>query len=310
MYLGIDTSNYTTSICALTSDLKAIQSKKLLNVKHGEKGLRQSDAVFQHTVNLPNLVEKLRYDIDLSEPISSIGVSSKPRNVDGSYMPCFLVGLNNAYCLSSFMNVPLYETSHQIGHILAILFGVNRLDLTNERFIALHLSGGTTEVLLVEPDNDKIIKAEIVAKSLDLKAGQAIDRAGVMLGLDFPCGVELDRLSLESEKEYKHRPTLRGLDISLSGIENKTKKLIEDNTSPEDTAKFVLTYLSQSILTMLEKVSEKYGRLPIVFSGGVSSNTILRQTIKSKFDAYFADACYSCDNAVGTAVYAYLKDRK
>lgn len=310
MYLGIDTSNYTTSICVLTSDLKVVQYKKLLNVKHGEKGLRQSDAVFQHTVNLPNLVEKLKNDNDLSEPINSIGVSSKPRNVDGSYMPCFLVGFNNAYCLSSFMNVPLYETSHQVGHILAVLFGINRLDLINEKFIALHLSGGTTEVLLVEPDKNEIIKAEIISKSLDLKAGQAIDRAGVMLGLDFPCGVELDRLSLKSEKEYKHKPTLRGLDISLSGIENKTKKLIEDNTSPEDTAKFVLTYLSQSILAMLEKVTEEYGKLPIVFSGGVSSNTILRQTIKSKFDAYFADACYSCDNAVGTAVYAYLKDKK
>lgn len=310
MYLGIDTSNYTTSLCVLTDDLKAVQSKKLLNVKHGEKGLRQSDAVFQHTANMPGLVESLKNEFTDDDIFSSIGVSSKPRNVVGSYMPCFLVGLNTAYCLSSFMHVPLYETSHQVGHILAVLYGINRLDLIKESFIALHLSGGTTEVLLVKPDKNEIITAEIVAKSLDLKAGQAIDRTGVMLGLNFPCGAELDRLSLKSSKEYKHKPTLKGIDISLSGIENKAKKLIEENASPEDTAKFVLTYLSQSIMTMLEKVCEKYGNLPIIFSGGVSSNTILRKTIKSKFDAYFAESCYSCDNAVGTAIYAYLKDKK
>lgn len=310
MYLGIDTSNYTTSLCILTDDLKAVQSKKFLQVKHGEKGLRQSDAVFQHTVNMPKLIDKMKEKVDFSNDISAVGVSTRPRNIEGSYMPCFLVGTNAASCISSCLGVSKYETSHQVGHILAVLFGIKRLELINQTFIALHLSGGTTEVLLVTPDKDEIIKAEIVAKSLDLKAGQAIDRAGVMLGLDFPCGVELDKLSLNSNAVYKHRPTVKGLDISLSGVENKTKKLIDNGESPENVAKFVLTYLSESILKMLENICEKYGELPIIFSGGVSSNTILRQTVSKKFNAYFADSCYSCDNAVGTAIFAYLKDRK
>lgn len=309
MYLGIDTSNYTTSVCVL-EDGNALQAKKILEVKHGEKGLRQSDAVFQHTVNLPKLFDELKSNVDFNKKVSGIGVSSKPRNVEGSYMPCFLVGLNTAYCTATAMNVPFYETSHQIGHILAALFNVQKLDFVDKPFIALHLSGGTTEVLLVTPDKENIVKAEIVAESLDLKAGQAIDRTGVMLGLKFPCGVELDKRSMKSDKEFKHKPTLKGLNISLSGVENKAKKLVDDSELPENIAKFVITYIAQSVSKMLEKVCEQYGDLPIVFSGGVSSNTIIRETIKNKFDAYFADPAYSCDNAVGTAVYAMLKDKR
>lgn len=311
MYLGLDTSNYTTSLCVLTDDLKAIQSKKILQVKHGEKGLRQSDAVFQHTVNMPVLADELKEQIDFNgNTVTAVGVSTRPRNLDGSYMPCFLVGANAATCISTFLGVNKYETSHQVGHILAALFGIGKLELIQQPFIALHLSGGTTEVLLVTPDDNEIIKAEIVAKSLDLKAGQAIDRTGVMLGLDFPCGAELDKLSLKSNAVYKQKPTLKGLDISLSGVENKAKKLIDSGNSSEDIAKFVLTYLAESVAMMLENVLNKYGNLPIIFSGGVSSNTILRQTITKKFNAYFADSCYSCDNAVGTAVFAYIKDKK
>lgn len=309
MYLGIDTSNYTTSLCILTDTFDVVQSKKILDVKHGEKGLRQSDAVFQHTVNFPKLVDNLRDNTSLNG-IEAIGVSTKPRSVDGSYMPCFNVGKSEAYTLASFLGVPYYETSHQDGHILAILYGIKRLDLISKPFLALHLSGGTTEVLFVSPDKDNIIKTEIVAGSLDLKAGQAIDRTGVMLGLDFPCGRQLDNLSLSSNAEFIHKPSVKGLNISLSGVENKAKKLIESGLSKQDTAKFVLTYLAESITVMLDKVCENYGEIPIIFSGGVASNSILRNTVKRKFDAYFADSCYSCDNAVGTAVYAYLKDKK
>ena len=157
----------------------------------------QSDAVFQHTLNLPVLIEKIGYS---NESIKAVGVSTRPRSVDGSYMPCFLVGKCAATAVSRFIGADLYETSHQTGHVLAALYSIDRLDLINQKFIAFHVSGGTTEALLIEPDRENLIKISIVAQSLDLKAGQAIDRAGVMLGLDFPCGAELDRLSQQSEK--------------------------------------------------------------------------------------------------------------
>lgn len=303
MFLGIDTSNYTTSL-ALFDGKNIIQRKKVLSVKKGERGLRQSDAVFQHTVNMPLLMNEL----DFSSGIDSVGVSTRPRSVEGSYMPCFLVGENVATAVSKTSNVPLYKTSHQVGHILAALYSVERLDLINEKFIAFHLSGGTTEALIVTPDKDDIVKCTLVASSSDLKAGQAVDRTGVLLGLDFPCGKELDALSEKSDREFKIKPSMQGLNCSLSGVENKVKKMLENNESREDIAKFALSFVSASVLEMCKRVIKEYGELPILFSGGVSSNSLLRKTINENLNAYFAESEFSLDNASGTAVYAYLKN--
>lgn len=303
MYIGFDTSNYTTSI-AIYDNGKIIQQKQVLKVKTGERGLRQSDAVFQHTVNIPALIEKMSIN-----DVKAVGVSTRPRNIDGSYMPCFLVGEGVAKSISKTSNVPLYKTSHQVGHILAALYSADKLDLIKDEFIAFHLSGGTTEALLVKPHEDELIKAEIISQSTDLKAGQAIDRAGVMMGIEFPCGKEIDRLSTLSNKEYKIKPSMIENDCSLSGVENKAKAMYEKGETKEDISKFVLTYITNTICSMLDKIIEKFGDLPIVFSGGVSSNTMIRNTVKQKYNAYFAAPEFSLDNAAGTAIYAYLKDR-
>ena len=304
MYLGFDTSNYTTSV-AVYDGVEIKQAKKVLFVKSGEKGLRQSDAVFQHTVNMPSLLNSLEIN-----DIGAVGVSTRPRNIEGSYMPCFLVGVNTANAVSKATGVPMYETSHQVGHILASLYCVNRLDLIYEQFIAFHLSGGTTEALLVKPDESEIISAEIIAQSLDLKAGQAVDRTGVMLGLDFPCGKQLDLLSRECEQNFKIKPSMKGLDCSLSGVENKARTMLENGASKQETAKFTLTYISQTICEMLRRIKREYGELPVVFSGGVASNSLLRQYVNNEFNAYFAQSEFSLDNAAGCAVYAYLKENR
>lgn len=303
MYVGIDTSNYTTSLAVFDGNT-VVQRKKLLSVKPGEKGLRQSEAVFQHTVNLPELFESL--DID---KIEAIGVSVKPRSAEGSYMPCFLVGEGAAVALSKGAKAPVYKTSHQTGHILAALYSAGKSDLIKMKHIAFHLSGGTTEALIVKPDKENVISAEIVAQSLDLKAGQAIDRAGVMLGYDFPCGKALDELSAKSDREFKFRPSMKDCSCSLSGIENKANKMLSLGESKEDIAKFVLTCVSASVSEMLKRIIEKYGEMPVIFSGGVSSNSLLRKEINKNFNAYFAAPEFSLDNAAGTALYAYYKDR-
>lgn len=306
MYIGFDTSNYTTSVAVFDGE-HMINKRQLLTVKTGERGLRQSDAVFQHTVNMPALIDDISID---NNNINAVAVSSRPRNIDGSYMPCFLVGINNAVAVSRFSGAPLFKTSHQVGHILAGLYSIDRLDLISKPFIAFHISGGTTEALLVEPDKNEIVTARIIAQSSDLKAGQAVDRAGVMMGLTFPCGKELDKLSLLSEKEFKIRPSMNGLDCSLSGVENKAKKMFENGESKEDISKYILTYISNSIDEMTQRIIENYGNLPIMFVGGVMSNTLIRKQITKKYNAYFAKPDLSCDNACGIAIYAYLKDRK
>lgn len=304
MYLGVDTSNYTTS-AALYDGENVMQVKKLLTVKKGERGLRQSDALFQHTVNLPELFKSLDY----SGNLEGVAVSSRPRNLEGSYMPCFLAGINAAAAVSKFQNIPLYKTSHQVGHIIAALYSAGRLDLINRPFIAFHVSGGTTEALYISPDSSEIVKADVIGQSKDLKAGQAIDRAGVMMGLEFPCGKALDALSLKSDREFKVKPSMNGFDCSLSGVENKAKKMFADGEAKEDIAKFVLTYIGETICCMTDEIVNKFGNLPLIFAGGVISNTLIKLKIKDRYTAFFAKPEYSCDNAAGIAIYAYLKDK-
>ena len=309
MFLGIDTSNYTTS--AALYDLSVneiIQRKKLLPVKEGELGLRQSDAVFAHVKQLGEIFETLingnKYNID------AIGVSTRPRDIDGSYMPCFLVGEMVSKTLSSVLKIPRYDFSHQQGHIAAALFSAGRLDLINEKFIAFHLSGGTTEALLVTPDENRIIKCEKVAGSADLKAGQAVDRVGVMLGLPFPAGKYLEELALLSTAKFKIKPTMKGSECCLSGNENKCRKMLDSGEKREDIALFCLKSIEAALCGMTDALIAEYGKLPLIYAGGVMSNKIIRKTMEEKYCGIFAMPEFSSDNAAGIAVLASIAARK
>lgn len=309
-YLGFDTSNYTTSVALyFPEENRIVHRKKLLPVKEGEKGLRQSDAVFHHTAALHQLTSELFSETKAS--VDGIGASAFPRMAEGSYMPCFLVGLNTAKVLSAVSGKDVKITSHQNGHILAALYSADKLSLVRERFIAFHVSGGTTEVLLVEPDENEIIKCSLIASSLDLKAGQAIDRAGVMMGLRFPCGASMDELAQKSERDFgKIKVFTKGCDVSLSGLENKCKKMLDDGESKEDISKFCFDYICACLETMTDKVLEQYGRLPLVYSGGVMSNSIIKKRLTEKYDGLFAAPEFSSDNAAGVAILTYLKENK
>jgi N6-L-threonylcarbamoyladenine synthase len=307
-FLGIDTSNYTTSAALyISEDNLIVQSKKLLPVKEGELGLRQSDAVFHHTKQLPDMVEKLCAERSISG-LEAIAASSRPRNLEGSYMPCFLCGEGLGRSLSAVTRAPLYTTSHQVGHILAALYSAGRLSLVNERFIAFHVSGGTTDCLLCEPDDDLIVKVTEIGTSLDLKAGQAVDRCGVMLGLRFPCGAELEKLALGADKFIKVKPSLKGTNASLSGVENKCRTMLDSGERPENIARFCLDYVGETVIAMTAAAREECGKLPLVFAGGVMSDVIIRDSIISHYhDASFAAPEFSCDNASGVAIFGCMK---
>lgn len=308
-FLGIDTSNYTTSV-ALYDDVSnsVISKKKLLPVKDGEKGIRQSDAVFHHTVQLPELMKELFDDKKCN--ISGIGVSIKPCNEDGSYMPCFLAGLSVAVSLSSVLNVPLYRFSHQDGHIVAALFSAGVLDFINRDFLAFHISGGTSQALLVKP-GIQYFETTKVADSLDLKAGQAVDRVGLTLGLKFPCGPELEKLAKNSAKSLEYIKVFRrdGM-FSLSGVENKCKQMIDKGYKHEDIALYCLSYIYSAIDDTVSELINNYGQLPVVFSGGVMSNRIIREELEKKYNSYFAEPVYSADNACGIAVLASICNKR
>ena len=310
-FIGIDTSNYTSSVAAYNSQSgEMISEKLLLPVKENECGLRQSDAVFLHVKQLASVAEKVLSKID-GKP-DAIGVSVSPCDSENSYMPCFLVGKMVAQILSSAYKVKTYYFSHQRGHIAAALYSADMLRMISEPFLALHISGGTTDLLKVSPDDENIISVENVGKSLDLKAGQVIDRVGVMLGLNFPCGAELEKLAEKSNREFKIKPCIKGLDCALSGIENIAKKMYDDGDNAQDIAKFCLDYVGLSIDGMCDSAHKKYPTLPFIFAGGVMSNNNIKNTLSQKYGGFFAEPKFSSDNAAGIAVlckFAYERDR-
>lgn len=310
LYLGIDTSNYRTS-CALydsvTGDNKSC--RRLLPVKQGERGLRQSDAVFHHTKQLPELMEEL---FDERRTLTGCAYSYAPREVEGSYMPCFLVGENVCRAVAAAECLPISCTSHQKGHVLAALYSCGKLGLldNDEPFLAFHVSGGTTDMLLCRRDEEKVVSLTEIGHSSDLKAGQCIDRLAVRLGLPFPGGEELEKLARNSGRDFKIRPSVKGLDCSLSGVENKCCKMLEAGEPPEDAAKFCLTYIYETIRSMTSAGIEKYGRMPVIYAGGVMADRLIADKLADQFDAYFASPELLGDNAVGIAIYAALKGKK
>ncbi len=304
MFLGLDTSNYTTSV-ALYDGEKAKHVKRLLPVKAGERGIRQSDAVFHHTKAYPELFSQLTENGVGN--IKAIGASVTPTTQKGSYMPCFLVGEAAGRALSSVLDVDFYGFSHQQGHIAAALYSAKRLDLLNEKFLAFHVSGGTTEIVLCEPVFDDILNVSPVCATLDLNAGQAVDRIGVRLGAVFPAGKAIEEMALQSDRVYKNKIKLYDGNCSLSGLENKCISMLEKNETASDTARFLLDYIGDTVIAMALHSFEKLGEMPIVFAGGVMSNSIIRDKICSRFVCSFAEPEFSCDNACGIAVLTSIK---
>ena len=304
LYLGIDTSNYTTSAALYNSQTGEItQQKKLLPVREGQLGLRQSDAVFHHTAQLHTLFEELVRGVDTKQ-IAAVGVSSRPRPVSGSYMPCFTVGQNTAKILSAALKIPLCEFSHQEGHISAVLYSAKKTELFNRDFLAFHVSGGTTEAVLAKGLGSGF-ELELVAQTLDLNAGQALDRVGLMLGLKFPCGPQLEQLALKNTEKLSARPTIKGCDCCLSGVENRCKKLLDSGKSREYVAAFCIESIRVTLSAMTDEIFEKYGAMPAVYAGGVMSNKIIKNSFEEKYNAVFAEPVFSSDNAAGIAYLCY-----
>ena len=302
-FVGIDTSNYTTSAAICTKDGEIVANLKLpLPVKAGECGLRQSDAVFAHVKNLPQLMEHLAESLQGMKPVA-VGVSATPRPLEGSYMPCFLSGIAAAQSFAAAANIPLLRFSHQEGHIMAAAYSAGAMHLLDdERFAAFHVSGGTTEVLLATP-HPRGFDIELFSATADINAGQAIDRIGVMLGLDFPCGKELEKLAEKNTKKIpKSRISVKDGYCNLSGLENMAAKLWQESGDAALVAAFTLQFIGDTLVAMTGELDARIPSLPIVYAGGVMSNRYLQARLGDRKNTYFAEPQFSADNAAGIAL--------
>ncbi len=295
--IAFDTSNYTTS-CAFFDGTTGENSGRLLDVAQGQLGLRQSDALFLHVKRLPEMVEALNIS---GCRVIAVGASTKPRETEDSYMPCFLAGSSQAQVMAKMLDVPFYAFSHQQGHIAAAAWSAGREELLQCEHLAWHLSGGTTELLYVRPSGTAVV-CEIIGKTNDVSAGQLIDRTGQLLNLKFPAGKELDRMCGEADEFSTYTPKINGLEFSISGIEHKMKQMYEAGKRPENIAYFSISSVISAVAAVTEAALKKYGDMPVLYSGGVASNSLLR---KMTPNGIFAEPRFSTDNAMGSAILTY-----
>ena len=309
-FFGIDTSNYTTSAAAVTVAGEVFCAKRLLSVPEGARGMRQSDALFCHTRDLSEIIDEVLDRVRAKYgdfTLLGVAASDKPRPVEGSYMPCFLAGVNAAKSAAALSGVPLSLFSHQEGHIEAARFGAAKegRSFEDKSFYAFHLSGGTTEFLRVR-ENENGYSAEILAEALDLTCGQLIDRCGVKLGLGFPAGKELEQLAEKSRKHYKIRIPKKEGGINLSGFENKFDGMLRAGEAPEDLARFVFDVVEGALRALLEFGKEEGA---VLFSGGVTSSHLLKEALAAE-NHFFAPPAYTADNAIGTALLCRKGDKR
>ena len=305
LFLGFDTSCYTTSVGVVDIDDSIIyEQRKLLEVPLGEKGLQQSVALFNHLKALPLLCKGLR---ELEGEICGVGASLYPRSVEGSYMPVFTAGASAGQMMADVLKVPFYGFSHQENHLRAALLGRKCPD---SPFLFLQLSGGTTEILRAERD-EKGFAFTLLGETLDISAGQLIDRVGVLLGLSFPAGAELEKLSQNFEGEISKKVLSiyqKDGNLSFSGMETKLKDfIVAEKYSHEEIARMTEVVVGESLGKSLSCIASKEGIGAIVFAGGVLSNERIRNILRQYLNGYnliFAPEGLSRDHGIGVAALA------
>ena len=294
--IAFDTSNYTTSVAVFDTDKGVLwENRIMLPVTSGKCGLRQSEAVFSHNKNLKVLLNDIplyRYDY--------VAASVCPSERIDSYMPCFLVGNSFASSLSQILNVPLLTCSHQKNHIGAAVYSGNCTHVLNGEFFAYHVSGGTTDILLCRPVENRL-EIKRIGGSADISCGQLIDRAGVALGFEFPCGKHIEKFS--SGKLFGNIKLHRNdFEYNFSGFQNKIQDMILNWCDKSEVCDYALDVVYSYLVTSIDHIRTAYKPLPVVLCGGVMSNTYIRDSLsKNVEDVYFSENKYSLDNALGAA---------
>lgn len=314
-YIGLDTSCYTTSLAAVAEGGRLVaEERQLLAVPPGEKGLSQGAMIFQHLQNLPELVPRF-FAALAGYRVAAVAASIKPRPVAGSYMPVFSVGRALGTALAAALGVPFWPTTHQEGHVLAGMWSAGLV--TTAPFLACHLSGGTSEILLVEPHSQGGLELRLLGGSTDLNAGQLIDRVGVLLGLSFPCGPALEELARAAtgEEGVTIPSSVRGLFFSFSGAETHARRLLERGAPPAAVARAVERCIAKTVEKALRQAVAATGVKDILLVGGVAANAYLRARLQERLThpavgarLFFASPRYSADNAVGVALAAGRKN--
>ncbi len=307
IFLGIDTSCYTTSLAVMDKEGRLLaEARRPLTVKEGGRGLAQRDMVFQHVKNLPLLAEELLEGKDYL--LLAAGVSAKPRPSAESYMPAFLPGLSLGRSLAAACGCPLYTLSHQEGHVAAVLWHLGD-SFKAEKFLALHISGGTTDLLLATAGDDGTHALTLLGGSSDLQAGQFVDRVGQALGLGFPAGLALEALARTAAAPLELPVAYSGYHISLAGPCTAALRALAKGAEPAALALGVERVLALSLGRLIRRAAADHGCKELLLVGGVAGNLYIREEMEKLLrprgiTLHTAPPLFSRDNAVGCAAMA------
>jgi N6-L-threonylcarbamoyladenine synthase len=302
-FLAFDTSCYTTS-AAVVSDGRVLFDKRImLNVEKGGRGLRQSEAVFQHIRNLKSILSdfpRQEYDIE------GVAYSEKPRPRDDSYMPVFCVGEAAAFSFAAALGVKPLPLTHQHGHIYSAFFDNMPMD---GAYCALHVSGGTLDLLRVDISENIITGITRIGGSLDITCGQLIDRIGVAAGLGFPAGEEMEKLYNKNGAAFT--TNIKSLNVNLSGAEAQAMRLLQSVADISHVCSGIIDCAAETLIKLTDNAAAETNIKKFIFTGGVICNRIIREKIKGRcdkkgYECILANKQYSGDNACGLALVAQL----
>jgi N6-L-threonylcarbamoyladenine synthase len=308
-YIGLDTSCYTTSLALVDSDRSLVLDRRtLLKVNKGSKGLRQSEGVFQHVRNLGIFAEELR-GVKEEFNVAAVAASVKPRPLPESYMPVFTVGENFAKAAAGIAGIPFFATTHQESHLMAGLWSAGGPQ--SGRFLTVHLSGGTTELIeTLRTGTD--FQVRIIGGTGDISAGQFVDRVGVAMGIDFPCGQRLEEMAgkaLITGSALELSCSAKDCIVSFSGPETHAKRLLDAGEDRHQVALAVLKCIARGLEKIISEACSRSNITEVLMVGGVSANKLICEYLRENLNCklYFPQPHYCGDNAVGTALIAFEK---
>lgn len=309
--LAIETSCDETSVSILknTKVLSNIISSQKIHSLFG--GVVPELASREHEKLIIPVVEKALLDSKIPlQKISAIAYTRGP-----GLMGALLVGTSFAKSLSLSLDIPLVEVNHMQAHILSVFIDDNEKK-PEFPFLALTVSGGHTQLVLVK----NYLEFVQIGTTLDDAAGEAFDKCGKLLGLDYPSGPKIDFLS-KSGNENKfdfNKPKIDGLNFSFSGLktsfkyflQNKQDSFVKNNLNDlcASLQKVIVDILREKILNARDKTKIKN----IVVCGGVSANSYLRKQLlilenDKEINLFIPNINYSTDNAAMIGVNGYFK---
>lgn len=314
--LGIESSCDETSAAVIsnTKILSNIIANQDVHQKYG--GVVPELASRAHLKNIIPVVDRAIVEANIEKKdLDAIAYTRGP-----GLLGSLLVGSSFGKSLSLSLNIPLIEVNHMQAHLLAHFIDDNSENKTSFPFLGVNISGGHTQIVLCKD----YFKMEIIGESLDDSIGEAYDKCGKMMGLNYPAGPKIDEFARKGNPtKFKFSiPKVSGLDFSFSGLKTNFKRFIDYKSSNnklfineerENLCSSLQETITKILIDKIVQASKNTGIKNIVFGGGVSANSRIRESANRElknFKLFFPKIEYTTDNAAMIAVVGYLKYRE